>query len=303
MKAKKELSIGIFTVVVILGSFFLINYLRGNNIFQKTNTHYSVFDNIEGLTPSTPVYLNGYKIGSINDITYLKDTRQYKVTYELKQDFEIPEDSYCELYSADILGGKAFRIVPGSSTVILDDDTEIKSAHGEDMISSLMSGLPQIKEQAGQLLANLNESVSRINALLDEENTKAVSDIISDLEKSVREIKGTLTLINSKRPEINNIINQADTLSTRLKLSAEKLDYSLANIAQVTDDLKESGLKESLLNIKDILGKIQNSQGTVGQLINSDSLYNNINSLTANLDSLVKKIEKNPKKYLKISVF
>ena len=70
MKFSKELKIGVFVVTVLVASFFLINYLRGEDIFNNEIELVSRYDNVEGLVASAPVYIKGYKAGKVSEIIY-----------------------------------------------------------------------------------------------------------------------------------------------------------------------------------------------------------------------------------------
>ena len=70
MKHSKELKIGIFVITVLITSFFLINYLRGEDIFNKEIELVSRYDDLEGLVASAPVYIKGYKAGKVSEVTY-----------------------------------------------------------------------------------------------------------------------------------------------------------------------------------------------------------------------------------------
>ena len=67
---RKELLIGILAVLALAILFFGINFLKGVNIFKAANYFYASYTNVEGLTQSAPVTLNGYKIGIVRDIHY-----------------------------------------------------------------------------------------------------------------------------------------------------------------------------------------------------------------------------------------
>ena len=123
MNHKKELKIGIFVVTVLVVSFFLINYLRGEDIFNREIELVSSYDNIEGLTASAPVYIKGYKAGKVSEVMYRPETDDFKVICSVPKEFRIPSDSRMTIYSVDIMGGKGVRIDLGlSETLVADGD-------------------------------------------------------------------------------------------------------------------------------------------------------------------------------------
>ena len=89
----KELKIGVFAVTILIVSYFLINYLRGEDIFNNEIELSSRYENVEGLLPSAPVYIKGYKAGKVSEVLYVPETGDFKVTCSIDKDFMIPTDS------------------------------------------------------------------------------------------------------------------------------------------------------------------------------------------------------------------
>ena len=112
MKISKEFKIGLFVVTVLTASFFLINYLRGKDIFNKEIEISSRYDEVEGLVPSAPVYIKGYKAGKVTEVIYDTQTDDFVVTCSVLKDFRIPEDSKMTIHGVDIMGGR--RGIPES---------------------------------------------------------------------------------------------------------------------------------------------------------------------------------------------
>lgn len=303
MKKNKELSIGLFIVTIIIGAFFLINFLRGNNLFQGNNVYYTIFDNVEGLTPSAPIYINGYKAGAMEKINYQKSNNKYLISYHIKDEFSIPDDSFCEIYSADLLGSKALRISMGKNSKILNNYDTIPSNIQEDMLSSVLSGIDPLKKQASILLTNINESVIKINNLLNDESQKSVKSIIENVDKSLKDLKVITKELKNNSPQISNIISNIDTLTIKLDTTVNTINSSLYNIEKISSEINGEDIKKSISEFNKLIIELRNPNGSIGKLMSTDSLHNSIQTLANDLDSLVKKIEKNPKKFLKISVF
>ena len=80
MRFSKELKIGVFVVVVLTASFFLINYLRGEDIMNREIELVSQYDNVEGLVASAPVFIKGYKAGKVSEVVYQPESGNFKVT-------------------------------------------------------------------------------------------------------------------------------------------------------------------------------------------------------------------------------
>ncbi len=303
MKISKEAKIGLFVVLIIAAIFILINFLRGNGFLKRSNDYYSSYENVEGLNPSTPVYIQGFKAGSVVAIKYNKKKANYVIKINMKGEFDIPQDSRTEIYSSDILGGKAIRVVYGESKLLAKSGDTLRGSSQPDMLSQLINGVIPIKDQINVLINNLNEAITNINDILNESNKKEVAEILSGIRKSVDNIEYISSALKTNSPELSGIIVNLNTLTEQLKSSVTKLDVTLDNAAAISQELKEAELKETINNLKTLIEKLQDPSGSLGKLMKTDSLHNSINNLTNDLDSLVKKIEANPKKYMKISVF
>ena len=116
MKYSKEFKIGVFVVVVLTASFFVINYLRGKDIFNKEIEIVSQYENVEGLVESAPVFIKGYKAGKVTEVAYRPEVELFKVTCSVKKEFRIPSDSKMTIYAVDIMGGKGVKIDLGTSS-------------------------------------------------------------------------------------------------------------------------------------------------------------------------------------------
>ena len=83
IKLNKEQKIGLFAIIIAVSLYFTINFLKGKDIFGSTNTYYTVFDNVEGLSATSPIYIKGYKVGTILEIEYLEQQEKFLVTMKV----------------------------------------------------------------------------------------------------------------------------------------------------------------------------------------------------------------------------
>ena len=121
MKHTKELKIGIFVVVILVGSFFVINYLRGKDVFNREIELKGHFDNVEGLVPSAVVQYRGFKAGQVSKVSYCPETDNFEVICAIDRKFRIPADSKMTIFSTSIMGGKGILLETGESADIAKD--------------------------------------------------------------------------------------------------------------------------------------------------------------------------------------
>ena len=138
---KKELKLGILAIAVLVATFFVLNFLRGKDLFNREYELVSTYTDVQGLLPSSPVYIKGFKAGTVSEITYDKEKGTFEVLCTVSKDFAVPEDSKMTIYSADLMGGKAIRIDLGKSSAMAEPGARLASAVSPDMLSSIAAGI------------------------------------------------------------------------------------------------------------------------------------------------------------------
>ena len=299
----KEFKIGVFAVTVLLASFFLINYLRGEDIFNNEIELVSRYDNVEGLVPSAPVFIKGYKAGKVTEVRYDSQREDFEVTCSIRKEFRIPEDSRMTIYSVDIMGGKGVRIDLGHSQVAAVDGGSLAPAFEAGLMDGLASGVEPLLAKVNATMDSLAVTVSGVNRLLCSENTDNISRTIAHLEKTMASANSIASEINGKSEELDDFIENLGMISSHFASVSEKLDTTMNDVGAVMSSLTEAQISELVNSFKALLESINNPDGTVGQLLVNNSMYSSIDSLLDDVDSLIRKIEENPKKYLRISVF
>ncbi len=300
---KKELKTGILATAVLVATIFVINFLRGKDIFNREYELVSFYEDVQGLLPSSPVFIKGFKAGTVSGVEYDKSKGGFDVTCVISRDFPVPEDSRMTVYSADLMGGKAVRIDLGSSRNMAGDGDVLESSVSPDMLSSIASGIEPLISKGSEVLENLDSALLNLNLVLSAENRASLRSIMVHLDRTVREVESIAGAVGERSSDIDSIISNLDSFSAKLDEVAEKADTAVSGIGNVAVRLEKSDIEGVVSGFNSLLGKIQDTEGTVGKLINEDSVYNSVDSLLVNIDRLVRKIEQNPKKYLKISVF
>lgn len=300
---RKEVKLGIIACIIIAATFLAVDFLKGKDLFTNDIKLHTSYSSVEGLSVSTPVTIQGYKVGNITEMSYDPQQRIYNISFTVLSEFDIPNDSYLEVYSSDILGSKALRIILGNSEEYFTSGESIKGEIASDLIGKLTSELSSTKSQVDTLLTNLNKTVNSVNVILNKENTENIASVMEDLQRTMSDIAKISATIKNKTPEIESLITNFKSVSNTIAASSESISKTLENAEQITSAITEAQISESINSLKNLLDGLQNESGTIGKLLTSDSLYNSITSLSSHLDSLVTKIEKDPKKYIKISIF
>ena len=293
---RKEIKTGPFAVIVLAVVLFMIEFLKGRDIFSRNNTYYIIYPSVEGLSVSTGVTVGGYAAGIVSNIAYNRQTMDYTVSASISREFEIPEDSYIEIYSADILGTRKLRVRMGSSSVMASSGDTLRGCMETDMITSITGSLDS-------LMKSIGTTVESVNLILDEENRSEVRQLLKRLNNTAGNLDKVSAMLQSKSPDIETLLSNLSSISTTLDSAVTAISGTAANAEAVTASLREADLAGMTDSIRSLAGRLQDPDGSIGKLMDSDSLYNALTALSNDLDSLVNNIRKDPKKYIKISIF
>lgn len=299
----KELKIGVFAVTILIVSYFLINYLRGEDIFNNEIELSSRYENVEGLLPSAPVYIKGYKAGKVSEVLYVPETGDFKVTCSIDKDFMIPTDSRMTIYSVDIMGGKGVRIDLGHSEEAAEDGGILEPAFEAGLMDGLAGGVGPLIEKVSSTLDSLSVTIDGVNRLLSDGNQASITRTLAHLEKTISSLSRLADGFEGKSDELEAVIENMALLSQRLNSISVKTDSTIDGVDAIVTSLSESDLAGVVSSLNSLLESMNDPEGTIGKLFVDDSVYDSVDSLLNDVDILIRKIQENPKKYLRISVF
>ena len=299
----KELKIGIFAISIIVVSFFLVNYLRGEDIFNREMEVSARYENVEGLVPSAPVYIKGYKAGKVAEVVYDTETEDFKVVCSIRKEFRIPEDSRMTIYSVDIMGGKGVRIDLGSSSAYASDGDVLASTFEAGLMDSLSGSVEPLISKLISTLDSLGHTVAKVNAILSDENRDNITATLRHLERTVAGMETLAVSVSGKSDELESLISNLTAFSEKFESIAEKADTAMTGVNSLVDSISESDIEGVVTSLNTLLENMNDPDGTIGKLFVDDSIYDSVETLLNDIDSLIAKIQENPKKYLRISVF
>ena len=283
-------------------SIFSYNYLKGINLFEKTRTFKIVYTKVDGLAPSNPVTLNGYKIGKVQKINFnANNTKELIVDVVIENDVKFSKTSKAELYETGLIGGKAIAIIP-------DYDNNVIAKSGDYLIGVVKPGLtdlvnqimPQIQLQLETVMEEADKVFSNFNSFLDETTKK-------DLQNAIKDISLLSSSLSNASKNIDEAILE---IKPNLNNTFKNLNKASIDISKISNNLSKSNIDEilvdldtTLTNISEITNKIKSGEGSIGELIYNDAFIINLNKLTKELDELIYDIKINPSRYINISVF
>ena len=303
MKISKEFKIGFFAIAVLVVSFFLINYLRGEDIFNKEIEVSARFGKVEGLVPSAPVFIKGYKAGKVSEVTYDSRSGDFEVVCSVLKDFAIPEDSRMTIYSVDIMGGKGVRIDLGTSSSYVEDGGDLIPAFEAGLMDALGSSIAPLLEKVTSTMDSLSVTVAGVNRLLGDANQSNIAKTLSHLERTMSSLNNVAGDIDGKSDELEAFIDNMAALSGQLGELVSKADGVMDSVSLTAAKISTSDIEGVISSFKELLMNMNDPDGTIGKLFVDNSVYDSVDALLSDIDILVKKIQENPKKYIRLSVF
>nr|WP_284700151.1 MlaD family protein [Gracilimonas sediminicola] len=300
-KVSNELKIGITVVVAIIVAFIGYRVMKDIPLFRTSTTIYTKFDQVYGLIPGNVVNVKGFKIGSVKQMELLVSDSTL-VTMNIEEGYQIPKGSIAVLKSSGVLGGKFIEIQKADSTEMVPHQGSIEGVFEQGMMDTFAEEGEKLSTDISASIRGVEKLVTSLNETLDDENKENITGIIRNLQSST----GSLNqLIQSKQSDLDAMITSAkQTMQNMDDLSSEnkeKLNSLITNLEATSAELEtlSSGLNETNLTLNEVLTKINNGEGTLGKMVNDPSLYNNVDSLSFNLNRLIKNMNDEPGKYLK----
>lgn len=300
MKISKEVKTAILVIVGVIFLIFGINFLKGVNILSSSRTFYVVYDNAQGLTPSTPVTISGLRVGNVKNIT-LQEDAQLLVTLIIDNDYAFSKNSKAELYDTSFIGGKAIAIIPGTDNGPLAEDEDfLVPSRQLGLTGVLGEKLAPVQEKIESLTQNADSLILNMNSIFDEETKTNLKLAIASLDETIKSFKTTSTSLNGVIAENKDNLNSTLTNFSNASANISKLSDSLAatNITGVINNLEQT-----LGTFNGILADVNNGEGSLGKLMTDDKLYTNLEGATLQLEQLLQDMKLNPKRYIHFSVF
>ena len=289
-----EVKIAIVALLGVAILFFGMNFLKGLTIFSSDDNYYARFSDISGLSASSPVYANGYRVGVVEAVQfdYTKPDRIVAVL-GLDNQLKLPRGTVAEITS-DFLGNVKLELRFGPNPLDL-------LALGDTIEGSLQGG---IMAKAAELMPQIEQMLPKLDSILASVNGLLADPALASTLHSVEQITGNLT---STTQQVNRLLA---TVNNHVPTMAASMDSVLANAEQLTAQLNQLDLQsvmqhvdQVLENVRQLTAQLNSKEGSVGLLMNDPSLYENLTSTMRAADSLLQDIKEHPSRYINVSVF
>lgn len=295
MKISREFKVGLFMVLALTLLYFGFNFLKGQDFFSSSNHYFAFYENVDGLTESNQVTLNGYAVGRVRSIEIQQDKNRVLVELDINSDIVVTDASIA-LLNGELLGGRFIQLMINKGRPLKTNDT-LKA----EVAKGLMDFLT---ENAEPVAANLQTTLKKLNGILDglTQNTKRLDTIFKRMQPTPLLLNQTLRTANANISELSGSFK---SVAGNMNGSLEELKPTLANFHSLSDSLKKLQLGNTVNKIQETLGKLNETltrfnkgDNTMSKLMTEDSLYVNLNKLLLSVDSLSKHFNQNPRHFL-----
>lgn len=301
MKYTKEVKTALLAIVAILLFIFGYSFLKGKNWLDSSRTFYAIYNDVEGLSPSSPVTINGLKVGNVTGIDFLDNSGRLLVTFTVENDFPFSESSVAQVYGGGLIGGKSLAILPDyeQGNVAKSGDT-LPSAIEEGLLELVNERLTPLQEKIERVITSTDSLVNSFNEVMNPTTRRNLRLSIENLQATVASLRNSATSVEGvladNTPKLNRTFTNLDEMSTNLNNFSDTLTE--IDIKRITTDLENT-----VANLEDMSVKLNSGEGTIGKLINNPSVYNNLEQATRQLDELIQDVKLNPKRYVHFSIF
>ncbi len=320
MKVSKEFKVGLLVVLGLLLLFVGVNFLKGGSLFGEDRVFYTQFTNSQGLQVANEVQLNGLKIGQVKSVgLHPLDPNTILVSYTIdNKELQIPQGSTIELISSDILGTKALQLnLPepkqrGLGFYVMGDTLRgFIQPSLEDQINEQI--LP-LKMKTEQLISSVESIIVSVNAFWDTSAAYTIDESLYEVRDAIgtfADLADNLSVLITKETDmVDKILHDVSNVTNNLASKSDQISHTIDNISAISDTLKDANLrmvidetKATLTELNGVLAKVNNGEGSLGLLLHSDSLHNELVETNQSIQNLLDDMEANPDKYVHFSLF
>ena len=316
MKISKEVKIGGVMLLCIFLAIWGANYLKGKNIFDKSLKLYAVYPNVGGLARTNPVMFNGNKVGQVESVDFSKDfSGKLIVQFSITESYiKIPRDSKAEIFSDGFLGGKAINLVFGKATETVKNLDTLNSSIETSLQEAVNQQIAPLRNKAESLIGSIDSAITTVKSIFDTKAQEDISSSITTISQTLKVFKKTMEdaddMVNENRQSLQRIFANVESITKNFVNNNEKLDQTLSNLKSISDSLAGANLQQTVNNasiamqeVAELMQKVNSGEGSLGALMNNDTLYHNLEAAAYDLDQLMLDMRLNPERYVHFSIF
>ena len=300
MNLSKEIKTAIF-ILSGFGLFFIgFNYLKSNDVFVRDNIFYVVYDDAEGLLVGTPVTIQGFQVGTIDEVSLLPGNKNIVVRFRVEEKYEFSKNSVARIYEAGLLGGKSLAVKPKF------DDAE-NAQSGDTLQGVIAPGLTDLvnekltplQEKIESMITHADSVLIAFNFVLDANSQFQLKSSIENLNASISNFRSISETIDRSFSENGTLHQTFDNLA---ELS-EDLSVVSSSLKEANLDVTFEDLGSAVSNLSQILNRLEEGEGSLGKLITKEDLHQSLEQTNEQIQLLLEDMRLNPKRYVHFSLF
>jgi len=297
----KSIKVAVFCILAIVTLYFGANFLKGIDTFSKREFYCSVYNDSGGLYAGAFVYLNGYQIGKVTRVK-LKSSSPVQILaeYVINEKIDIPKDSRFEVTSRGLMGGMLVNLVLGNSPQLASSGDTLACG----IAPQLTDGLDAMKDQIANILASVDTVAGTLKVIVSREKLALILNNVESVTASLSQV------MKSNKDNFGKLVTEITHFSETLTEISPDLKRIVANFDQIADTIAKANVAEIIVNanktmvqIEELVRKINTGDGDVAKLLNEDELYSKLGNTIQSLDELLVDVRKNPKKYINVTIF
>ncbi len=315
VKIRKEIKVGVVFVIATAILIWGLMFLKGLELLKTSRKFYAVYDQVNGLVAANPVSIKGLKVGQVKKL-YFDPQNPQKIIVELYilGDYPIAKNSSARIFSSSLLGAPEVEIVPGDSKEMAVSGDTLLSQTEATLGQEVNKQLLPLKTKAESLIGSIDSIATIVQQVLNKNTRDNLVEAIEHVKQALGNIAHTTqnldTLMASQRKNLSKIISNVESISSNLKQNNDQITNILSNFSNLSDSLVKAKIPNTIAQVNKAVGdldlilqKINKGEGSVGQLLNNEQLYKEVEKAARDLNLLLEDIKKNPTKYVKVSVF
>jgi phospholipid/cholesterol/gamma-HCH transport system substrate-binding protein len=275
---------------------FLINYLNGESLFDSNDAYYTEFD-YNALTKASPVTVKGNSVGKIQDIIYDFKTGKTRVSFTVDDQLKFSKQTKVRLYKTGLMGGNALAIVISNEGLAAESGDFLESEVEEDLISSLSNNFSGVSENLDSTLSSADSLLINLNGLVLDDSDNGIKSAIAELNATMKSFKSVAysvnTLVSENDAKLASVLTNFDSLTKDLSVITSNL--KTVEFSEIVDKLDKT-----LTSVNTIMTSVNNGEGTLGKLFKEDSVYNNLEAASKEMEELIRDIKLHPARYRRI---
>jgi len=312
----KEFRIGALVIAGLILLVLGVNYLKGFNPFSPSNTYYAHYEKIDGLAVSNPVLVNGFKVGQVTQVRFADEgDGSLLVGFDIEESaLLLTKDATAKIISSDLFGTKAINLIAGTSSEAAQPGDTLLSDLEVGLADAVRIELIPLKNKTDQLIDGVDDILENLKAVFEADATLGLPTAFESIQRTVESLEQTSlkldAMVAENRSTLKSIFSNVDEITANLKNHNDDLANVMENFSDISDSLAASNFAETiqransaLTHVDEITRKINNGEGSLGQLVNSDSLHNGLMATNQELQYLINDLYLNPWRYVRVSVF